>query len=290
MLWTPHNRVEAAFNGKVTRNCYVFEVMISAMMFAALCIKSSSRVFRHGLACAVLLLIGMPWAHAYEPVEVDDLATRMQYAFLTRDQRALLGGIEELRRLSVSDEGQVWREYQLGVGYWHLAELSSEDAELNQWLKGCEEHLAAAARLRPALVEAQALSGFCAFQRTAARAANGRGIKRECSRQADVAQALERAPRNPRVRYVSALCALQDGDAAAALQHAQRAWSEFEQTRIETEEHRIWGHAETCVLLARLELQHGNRTVARDRAEQALVLAPDYVAARELLDRILMGS
>ncbi|MET0657643.1 MAG: hypothetical protein ABW110_05730 [Steroidobacteraceae bacterium] len=246
---------------------------------------------RYGCACLLLLLACAP-AHADASAELDDAAARMQYAYYTRDERALRAGLSDVERMSVPDTEQVWRDYQLGVGYWRLAELSRSgpaSARL-RILSRCEEHLDAAARLRPALTEAKAVRGLCAVERSSARASSAHAPKTACSHQTDIVKAFELAPRNPRVLYVQAVCALQEGDPARALEHARQASAAFEQAPLDAEEHSTWGQAETCVLVAQLLLKQGDRAAARDRVEQALVLAPDYVAARELLSQIAAGK
>jgi Tfp pilus assembly protein PilF len=85
---------------------------------------------------------------------------------------------------------------------------------------------------------------------------------------------------------VEALCADKDGSTASALQFAHNAQAAFEQEQLQAGEHASWGQAETSLLLAQLELRLGNRAAARDQVEQALILAPDYVAARELMTEI----
>ncbi|MET0986279.1 MAG: hypothetical protein ABW034_12820 [Steroidobacteraceae bacterium] len=244
-------------------------------------------------ACAwLLLLLACVHARADESAELDDAGARMEYAYYTRDERALRAGLSDVERMSVPDAEQVWREYQLGLGYWRLAELlrSGPASAHMRILSRCEEHLDAAVHLRPALTEAKAVRGLCAVERGGARASNAHPPKHACSNQTDVAKAFELAPRNPRVLYVQAVCALQEGDPSRALEHAQRASAAFEQAPLDAEEHGNWGQAETCVLLAQLLLKQGDRAAARDRIEQALVLAPDYVAARELLSQIAAGK
>lgn len=260
--------------------------MTDSVTFITYCKESSSRWRRYGCTW-LLLLLACVHVQADESAELDDATARMQYAYYTRDERALRAGLSDVERMSVPDAEQVWREYQLGLAYWRLAELSSSGpaSARVRILSRCEEHLDAAIHLRPALTEAKAVRGLCAVERGGARAS-----KHACSDQTDIAKAFELAPRNPRVLYVQAVCALQEGDPSRALEHAQRATAAFEQAPLAAEEHSNWGQAETCVLLARLLLKQGDRAAARDRVEQALVLAPDYVAARELLSQIAAGK
>lgn len=233
--------------------------------------------------CLVLVLASACPSHASVPAELTDAAARIQYAYYTRDTRQLRSALESLAQLSLPSDSEVLRNYQLGVGYWHLAELSRSAAR-RQALARCEEHLEAVLRTDARRADALAVHGLCAFNRGELRVGNVR--RRECARTSAIAEAVEIAPRNPRVLYVQALCALKDGDTAKALELAQRAWNAFEEAPLDAEEHAGWGHAEACVLLARLQLSRGDRAQARDRAEQALILAPDYVAASELLAEI----
>jgi Tfp pilus assembly protein PilF len=47
-----------------------------------------------------------------------------------------------------------------------------------------------------------------------------------------------------------------------------------------------WGYAETCYLLGKVELERGNVLAARNALEQALLQAPDYRDAQQLLQSL----
>ena len=220
--------------------------------------------------------------------DLDDAAARAQYAFYTRDERALRAALGDLERLSVPSDRASSLAYQLGVGYWHLADITTATGR-TQALERCSQHLESAAKLDPRHAEALAVRGLCVHQQNGLLSTGARALKRECERQSSLAKAIELAPRNPRVLYAQALCAMNDGNAAKALEHAQRASATFERLLFSADDAATWGHAETYLLLANLQLRNGERAAAREAVEQALVLAPEYIAARELLTQISSG-
>lgn len=227
-------------------------------------------------------------AAASDLAELDDAAARVQYAFYSRDERGLRAALTDLEHIAVSGEHASTREYQLGVGYWHLADLTTTSAH-NQALKRCEEHLDATVQLAPRHAEALAIRALCADQQNKLLTGGTRALTRGCQSQASLLKALELAPRNPRVLYAQAVCAMSDGNVGKASEVAQRAWAAFDGSPLTADDDASWGQAETCLLLARLSLRSGERAAARDRVEQALILAPDYVAAHELLTEISSG-
>jgi tetratricopeptide (TPR) repeat protein len=260
-------------------------------MFALIHQQFNSAVQRARAVCSVIIAataLMTGGARADEDAQLDDAAARLQYAYYTRDVQALRTQLDAVERLSMPEAMRSLRAYQLGLGYWHLAELTEKSGASSALALGrCEEHLEAAIDAQPRLAEAHAIRGLCGFLR--ARKTSARPLKRECREQPAMVKALDLAPRNPRVLYVAALCAVNDGNAALALDEAQRAWAAFERAQPDADVHSDWGQAETCVVLAQLQWQQGNRALARDRVEQALILAPDYVAARELLAQIAAG-
>jgi tetratricopeptide (TPR) repeat protein len=96
------------------------------------------------------------------------------------------------------------------------------------------------------------------------------------------------APKNPRVLYLSAIDALARAkpgspEAGAAFEQLELAAQLFEQTSATTIESPSWGHAEAYLELGRqLELR-GDVLGARNWIEKALIVAPDYKAARRQL-------
>jgi tetratricopeptide (TPR) repeat protein len=222
--------------------------------------------------------------------ELEDAAARVQYAFYAQDERALRSAIADLEKLTVPAEYATRREYQLGIAHWRLADLGANGNNTRSAALGrCENHLSAALRDEPRHAEALAVRTLCAYQRNDLLAAGARALKRSCRRQSALQKALELRPRNPRVLFVEAWCAEKDGDISSAVELAERAAAAFAEEQLAPGDHAAWGQADTSLFLAQLQLRLGNRAAARDRVEQALILAPDYVAARELLTQIAGG-
>ncbi len=87
------------------------------------------------------------------------------------------------------------------------------------------------------------------------------------------------APGNPRVLLLRNLCTV-GADTPAAWREVVAA---FEAAPPRTAGRPDWGHAESLALLGASFLRHGEPLAARDALERALVLAPDFREAQELL-------
>jgi tetratricopeptide (TPR) repeat protein len=100
------------------------------------------------------------------------------------------------------------------------------------------------------------------------------------------------APKNPRVLYLSAIDALPRAkpgsqEAKAAFEQLEVAAQLFEQSSATAIESPSWGHAEAYLELGRqLELRR-DVLGARNWIEKALIVAPDYKAARRQLTALV---
>jgi tetratricopeptide (TPR) repeat protein len=106
------------------------------------------------------------------------------------------------------------------------------------------------------------------------------------SRAADrLKEAIELAPRNPRVVFLTAMNGLSRSKqnsaehqaAFAQLQLAAQLFDESPATRMDAPG---WGHAEAYLALGRELILRGDRLGARNWIEKSLIVAPEYKAAQ----------
>jgi hypothetical protein len=212
--------------------------------------------------------------------ELDDAAARMQYAYFTEDSRALTDSLDTLAGLQGSTVPGL-KEYFQAYGQWKLAQLYA-DAEAKgggstggagKAAQECQKNARAAIAEDRRMVEAYALQAICG--------SNPNGGN--CSAR-PLRTALEMEPHNPRVNLIALLC-LSDREriTLATLQRARSLVAGFEHAPPSRPGRPDWGHAEALTVLAQIYLERGDPVAARDSVERALVIAPDYRKAQQLL-------
>lgn len=219
--------------------------------------------------------------------ELDDAASRAQYAFFIGDTRSLEEVIGVIGRLEVPQALTPMREYYAAYGSWKLAQLYTDDtarpagksgirAQAGKAAQGCVRHIGSALRLDPRMAEAHAIDAICSSL------APGLTMT-SCARSKALRTALELDPDNPRVLFIELLCSAEDSDASSAQTEKLRTLvTRFESAPPSSPGKPDWGQAEVLVLLGQSYLQRGDPLAARDAIERALVIAPDYRKAQEL--------
>lgn len=245
--------------------------------------------------CGALLVVSISAcaaAHAQGIAELDDAAARAQYAYLTSDPRALESTLAEVAQSSFDLNFAALKSYQLAYGHWKLAQLHADSsaqrgasarAAASKAAKACVEHAKATVKLDSRFAEAYAVQAVCEDKPYAGTlgAEQGEGA---CDRSRALRTALNLAPKNPRVQFIAALCA-RPGQSDALLRWREVA-NAFDQAPKERSAVLDWGHAEALTALARALSSAGQSVAARDAAERALVIAPDYDAAQSVLKAI----
>jgi hypothetical protein len=221
--------------------------------------------------------------------ELDDAASRSQYAFLSNDVRALEALLTEIAQTPFDASLASLKSYQLAYGHWKLAQLNAQRgaparAAAGKAAKACVEYAKATEKHDAQFAEAYALQAICESKPHATLALKSVS-EGECDRHRALRTALSLAPKNPRVRFLAALCAAPgQGDA-----HVLR-WREVVDTFDGAPKPRNavvdWGHAEALTLLAEVLLSAQQSVSARDAVERALVIAPDYEHAQAVLKTI----
>lgn len=240
--------------------------------------------------CCVLTAV-----HADSTAELDDAAARLQYAFYTADARHLEEVLALVDRLAVPETLEAMRDYYAAYGQWKLAELYADDSvrangasngrsAASKAAQACVKRSEEAIRLAPRMDEAYAINAVCAAFGPSIRLTD-RPAFSGCARSKPMRTATQLGAHNPRVMLIEAIC-LGGKDAAAStarFDKLKEAIPAFESAPPSRPGEPDWGQAEALLLLGQSYLQRGDSLAARDALERALVLAPDYRKARELL-------
>lgn len=228
-----------------------------------------------------------------------DFESRIQYAYYTEDARAL-ANLAEL--LAARTEADSWKDYYQALAHYHYASMPNAP----QPARGgaAEKCIVAAERAaqtqlrsrksdgsRPAantagpenIAEAAVLQSACfdllsAMKPVRAPLATARARKR-------LSEALQLSPANPRALLIEA--SAQSG--AEAEKTLSDALLRFERERQSASSLPSWGAAEGYLALGRLKFERGDVLGARDALERALLIAPEFAAARQLLVRVTTG-
>ncbi len=223
--------------------------------------------------------------------DLDDAAARAQYAFYTADIRSLEEVLGLIERLDAPPALAAMKEYYAAFGSWKLAQLYVEEAggksatraSLSKATQDCQRHGEAALRLEPSFGEVHAIEAICAALVPGLTQTNG-FKQANCSRSKSLLTARELEPGNPRIKLIEVLCFDSNEIASVAYVEKLRATvAAFEAAPLSRPGKPDWGQAEALLLLGQSHLQRGDLVAARDVIERALVIAPDYRRAQELL-------
>ena len=248
--------------------------------------------YRRATYITCLAALGLsPAAATYAQgrAELEDAASRAQYAFLTRDTRALEEVLAEVSQTSFQSNLGPLVSYQLAYGYWTLAQLNARRggaarAAAAKAAKTCVEQAKAAVRQDARFAEAHAVQAICEDKPQATIAIQQPGDG-ECDRNRSLQTALNLAPKNPRVKFVAALCA-RPAQAEAQVSRWHEVVASFDAAVGPDSAVVDWGHAEALTMLAQALLTAEQPVAARDAVERALVIAPDFDTAQAVLQSI----
>jgi len=186
-----------------------------------------------------------------------------------------------------------WRSYYGALLAYRLA-LLAKNNEDRAWLAAqrCIDRLNHALVLDTDSAEALALQSAClALQSHLDPWRSPLAAPLSLSR---IDKALTLAPHNPRVLLLGALAARDrprffGGDAGQAFSLLEQSVSAFERQRGQSREVPGWGAADAFTYLAQDYLARGEAVAARNVLERALLVAPDFAQARELMAQIVAG-
>lgn len=225
---------------------------------------------------AALVLLALPGGTAVA-ADWGDVEGRIQYAWFTEDLRALHAVIGTLPRGETDDD---LRAYYAGFGQYRIALLEQpRDRDLaKRAAESCAEQLGRAVEARADFADAIALHAACL--RLVATLEPWKLPLLGPRSSTQFSRAIDLAPHNPRVLLLSAVS---DGDRDRALARLGEAIEAFDAERKGVAPLPAWGAPEAYVELARRGFERGDAGAARAALERALLLAPEYEAARRLL-------
>lgn len=252
------------------------------------------RLFAAGICLSAAFSTTPAFADAL--AELDDAAARAQYAFYTADARGLEAVVQIIERLEMPDSLAALKAYNAAYGRWKLAQLYDDAADHNgpknsrtlatKAAQACLAHTKTALAADAKMAEAYVVDAECSTLAHSSRNGDVQSSVPLCARSRSFRSAQELAPENPRVMLMEGLClhtaaTAPDGSAVDRLRAIVAA---FEAEPPARPGYPDWGQAEALLLLGENYLQRGDTRAARDVIEKALVIAPDYRKARELLD------
>ncbi len=222
-----------------------------------------------------------------------DLQAQILYAFQSEDGNELANLVQTLKTQEQAGTADSAVRYHLAHADYRSALLSGEadPRKAEAALSECIDQLKPVLEQDANSVEALALQSVC-YSNLARYKKKFEAVLYR-SRAADrLRAALKLAPKNPRVLYLSAMDALARANPGSpesnlALEQLELAAQLFEQSSATTVDTPGWGHAEAYLELGRqLELR-GDVLGARNWIEKALIVAPDYKAARRQLATVV---
>jgi tetratricopeptide (TPR) repeat protein len=216
-----------------------------------------------------------------------DLQAQILYAFQSEDINQLANLIQTLKTQEQAGAADSAVRYHLAHADYRLARLSGEAQPRNAEtaLNECIDQLKPLLEQDVNSVEALALQSACysnlvKYKKFEAVLYRSRAADR-------LRAAFKLAPKNPRVLYLSSIDALARApgspESNLAFEQLELSAQLFEQSSATTIDSPSWGHAEAYLELGRQLESRGDVLGARNWIEKALIVAPDYKAARRQL-------
>lgn len=264
---------------------WLVEVLLLALLPAAAAIAASAAPLA---AAAGTAQAGARWGV---------VESRIESGYFQQDAAGLESLATTLARPDEAAAGEAkadeWRSYYGALIAYRLALLANND-ESRAWpyTRRCVDDLNHALGLDAGSAEALALQSACLALQSRFDAWRS-PLAAPLSR-ARIEKALRLAPRNPRVLLLGARAAcdrpqLFGGDSQLGFALLQRAVSGFERQRAPADGLPAWGAADAFIDLAQDYLMRGDAVAARNVLERALLVAPDFAAARRLMAQIVAG-
>jgi hypothetical protein len=221
--------------------------------------------------------------------ELDDAAARMQYSFYTGDSRGIQDVLKLLEESQVDAGLAAAKAYQLAYGNWKLSQVYLQPTSearprangkslASKAAQSCVRYAKSAVDQDATMAEALAIQAACDGHSASSRTGSA-----GCAKSKPLRTAAELAPDNPRIKLIQSICASSTAADPAAAERLRTVVASFEAAPPSRPGKPDWGHVEALTMLGETYLQRGDPVAARDALERALVLAPDYRQAQQLL-------
>jgi Tfp pilus assembly protein PilF len=235
-------------------------------------------------------------AHAQVTVaDAADYENRIEFSFLSEDLKVLRALAHSLTELAAGDDSGRLAHYLAAHADYRLAQALNESrmSGAEGAAKACVEQLATLTHKDSKDVEALAQEAAC--HALLAATSIIRSVTHGPAAGDTIAMALSLAPKNPRAHLVDALVdywrpAKLGGDPQRAFAKFKQAAEAFEAVPPGATEFPSWGGADVYYWLGKCQVNRGDIAAARNAFEQALIVAPDYAAARRQLARLSSQS
>ncbi len=238
-----------------------------------------------------------------------DIEGRIQYAYYTNDARALESVLTSLEPKAVEGEDPEAaddagsRHYFSALAHYRVAQVlaATDKSRSRRAIGACGDETDAAVKALPKVpvglddspearrlrAENYALATACTLagrEMSSLPLLGGRIGSR-------IDEAVTFEPKNPRVRLVEALAAYEragkdSGAKAEAVAKLRAVTQMFEAARAGPSTTPEWGAADAYAFLGRVLLEQRDVVGAREALERALLIAPDYAMARQLMSQI----
>ena len=243
---------------------------------------------------AAIPAIGLARADALS--DLLDASTVVQHAFYTRDSNTMLSARTDLERLAEAGSLGALAHYYTGYADFRLGQLALRDDKgaASELLDRCIEESKSSWKLNKRFAEAYALMSACYGFKAGLQPWKAVYYTPQAGRMMKKARELD--GQNPRVVLLDAIAEYHlprtlGGDKERAEERFTEAVQLFESDEAEVVRgYPDWGHAEAYAYMGEISLDRSDPIAARDAVEQALLIAPDYEWALEMLREVRAGN
>jgi tetratricopeptide (TPR) repeat protein len=250
-------------------------------------IRARTRV----IGAAMALLSGGLAAQELDPRDIEG---RIEYAWFTEDANSLRNLIRTAEGTLPKGADSAYARYQLGFAHYRLGLLlmARKDGGSADAFAGCVKELDEAVEVNEQFADAYALQAACYGSLAGLQA--WKAVVYGPQSDGRLEKARQLAPRNPRVALLDGVADGEKpkafgGDKARGQTKIKRAVQLFETASEPVEGEPSWGAAEAYFHLGRGLKESGDTLGARNALEQALIIAPEFAAARQELQRLTGG-
>jgi len=231
----------------------------------------------------VLLVTGLYAGLVHADEDLGDLAGRIEYAYYAADARSLQQSVAALEHLQSDAGHQDLFDSYLNYGRWKLAQLMAKsDADKAQQAADACADSRSSSKQAAAQATHHALVAACMEMLIELRPL--RKVLYRGRRDAELNEAKQTGANIAQVQFIAAWIGARTNDAATTEASLRQALSQFDQAETAADSSNAgWGHAEAAYMLGKSAIARGDSLTARNALEQALVLAPDYREAQQLL-------
>lgn len=226
-----------------------------------------------------------------QELDLDDLESRIEYAWFTEDANSLRNLIQSAESALAKGGDSAIARYELGLAHYRLGLvlLQKSDAAAGDAMANCVDELDRSLKVDEHSADAYALQGACYGALAGIRPWKAMVHGPQSASRIEKARKL--APENPRVVLLDGVADREKpkafgGDPARAQTRFRDAVQLFENSGATEFGGPRWGAADAYLYVGRGLREAGDTLGARNALERALIIAPDFAAARRELRRL----